>query len=98
MQELKPDLVISIGNNLAAYKLKPFLRRNYKTIKNWLIHETGQVRDAYQCLTEIFECSFSYFFKRILETENYNENIEHSYYDLWSTAQKSIVVPGIYIF
>lgn len=93
LQELKPDLVISIGNNLAAYKLKPFLRRNYKTIKNWLIYETGQVRDAYQCLTEIFECSFSYFFKRILETENYNENIEHSYYDLWSTAQKSIIVP-----
>lgn len=93
LQKLKPDLVISIGNNLAAYKLKPFLRRNYKTIENWLIHETGQIRDTYQCLTEVFECSFSYFFEHILETENYGKSVEHSYYNLWSNIQETIVLP-----
>ena len=30
-----------------------------------------RVENVFECLTEIFECSFSYFFKRILETENH---------------------------
>ena len=86
LNKLKPDLVISIGNNLSAYKLKPFLRANYKSTINWLISESGEVRDAYKCLAEIFECSVSEFFKKASEFAPEDAKNSKEYYDLWQTT------------
>lgn len=95
LQILKPDIVISIGNNLAAYNLKPFLRSNYKSIENWLISESGEVRDAYKCLKHIFECSPTVFFEKIRCDKVSSNNENHSYYIECQAAIKEIKLPEI---
>ena len=87
-EELTPNLVISIGNNLAAYNLKPFLRKNYKNIETWNIDPSGKVRDAYKSLVNIFECNPSYFFENIIEFMNEESN--HDYYKEWKTVSDII--------
>lgn len=101
LNELKPELIISFGNNLAAYLLKESLREHYKTIENWLISESGEVRDAYKCLKVIFECTPSWFFKKM--TEDVAEEMEQrAYYDAWREISQAIEIPdfefsGMYI-
>ncbi len=92
MDHLKPDIIISIGNNLSAYQLKPFLRKYYKDEENWLIWESGEVRDAYKCLTTIFECSPSDFFAKIVEV-SLNTNNDHCYYNLWKNEIDKVQLP-----
>jgi len=89
---LKPDIVISLGNNLSAYELKPFLRKNHETIENWLIRADGSVRDAYKCLTKIIECSPQMFFKSML---SYLPDVidTHTYYDAWNEESKKVILP-----
>lgn len=96
VDKLLPELVISIGNNLSAYALKPILRDKYVQLNNWLISESGEVRDAYKCLTNIFECTVAEFFKKIL---NYLDemkecvNYSHEYYEAWKSELKGIRLP-----
>ena len=92
MEFLVPDIVISVGNNLAAYQLKPLLRVHYKQLENWLVWESGEVRDAYKCLTNIFECSPSEFFENIVKAANRQE-ASHGYYDLWSAEVAKVQLP-----
>ena len=94
LTHLIPDIVISIGNNLAAYNLKPFLRRNYKNIENWLINENGVVRDSYKCLTNIFEMSPSEFFSHI-GVKGSSDIESYSYYNLWVKESEKIVLPKL---
>lgn len=93
LEKLKPDLVISIGNNLASYQLKPFLRYNFSSIENWLIWESGEIRDAYKCLTTVFECSAIDFFKRITSCVDTSKKPDHSYYHMWEEAVNSVEYP-----
>lgn len=92
LKHLMPDVVISIGNNLAAYNLKPFLRKNYKRIENWMVSENGEVRDAYKCLTNIFECPVSSFFRNIIANSNL-ETASKDYYTLWKKEKEKILLP-----
>ena len=94
LEKLVPDLVISIGNNLAAYNLKPFLRRHFKTVVNWLINQSGDVRDAYKCLTTIFECEYIDFFKRMCGLLPDNNLIDQSYENLWKNEAAKIKISG----
>lgn len=93
-ENLLPDLVISIGNNLAAYKLKPFLRANYKKMENWYITSSGRVRDAYKSLTTIFEMSVSSFFENICKYSTDTKN-NLSYYNEWKKIESFINIPDV---
>ena len=93
INHLAPDLVISIGNNLAAYLLKPMLRACYKKMENWLISEQGVVRDAYKCLTNIFEMKPSEFFENI--SLYCPQSASHTYYELWNNERKKIELPEL---
>lgn len=66
LETLVPDLVVSMGNNLSAYNLRPFLRRHYKTTDNWLISASGEIRDAYKCLSTVFEVGIEEFLQKIV--------------------------------
>ncbi len=90
---LTPDIVISIGNNLAAYQLKPYLRNHSKHIKNFLVHPNGKVRDAYRCLSDIFECTSSYFFKKIISYTNDTNASDMSYYNDWQSSIQKVELP-----
>lgn len=91
-KELLPDIILSIGNNLSAYQLKPFLRNHHKTMENWYVSETGVIRDAYMSLTTVFECSPSYFFKNIIHYLENNLN-NHSFYNEWKKNVDCILNP-----
>ena len=93
LKHLAPDLVISIGNNLSAYLLKPMLRSCYKTMENWLISEQGVVRDTYKCLTNIFEMKPSEFFESI--ASYCPDYADHSYYELWKAERDKIQLPQL---
>lgn len=93
LEKLVPDLVISLGNNLAAYNLRPFLRRHYKEIENWLITLSTEVRDAYKCLTTIFETKLNHFLYRMLELIPETNHNDESYRVSWETEQSKIEVP-----
>lgn len=95
MKDLKPDVVISIGNNLSAYCLKPYLRAHYKEMENWLISESGEVRDAYKCLSQIFECTVDEFFERILSEIEQSSKNDEEYYNAWQSALNSLVMPEL---
>lgn len=93
-ENLLPDLVISIGNNLAAYKLKPFLRANYKKMENWYISLSGKVRDSYKSLTTIFEMSVSSFFENICKYSIDSKN-SLNYYNEWKKTESFINIPDV---
>lgn len=91
-KELVPDLVISMGNNLANYGMKPFLRNHCNQIEHFAIDEGGRVRDVYKSLTTIFECSPSYFFKLFSEYDSGFQN-DKIYYNSWKSKVDNIVFP-----
>ncbi len=90
VKHLLPQIVISIGNNLSAYNMKPVFRENYKTIENWLVSESGEIRDTYKCLTEVFECSVSYFLKNIADGLNEELSSDFEYYNAWQKEINNI--------
>lgn len=94
ISDLAPEIVISIGNNLAAYNLKPYLRKRYKNMSNWLVSENGVVRDAYRSLTDIFECSPVYFFEKMVEYAPKGSS-ESSYYDAWRKRERAVSLPEL---
>jgi 2-succinyl-5-enolpyruvyl-6-hydroxy-3-cyclohexene-1-carboxylate synthase len=91
--ELVPDLVISLGNNLSSYGMKPFLRANSKRIRHFAIDESGRVRDVFKCLTDIFECSPSYFFKYFGEIDHVSCSNNMQYYTKWKNVTSKIKIP-----
>lgn len=91
-KDLKPDLVLSLGNNLSAYLLKDVLREHYKSITNWLISEKGTIRDAYKCLSIIFECFPSVFFEKMTEATTV-KNSSMSYYKAWMEVRAQMHMP-----
>ncbi|MBQ7225176.1 MAG: 2-succinyl-5-enolpyruvyl-6-hydroxy-3-cyclohexene-1-carboxylic-acid synthase [Clostridia bacterium] len=93
LERLVPDLVVSVGNNLSAYNLRPFLRRHYKEMNNWYVSKCGSVRDAYKCLTAIFEMSFEYFLERMLELLPSDSKNDGLYEKDWNKELSHIVVP-----
>lgn len=88
-----PDLVISFGNNLAAYNLKPFLRLNYQKMENWLVNEGGMFRDAYKSLTSIFEMSVTDFLEKLISYLPDNHPESGRYKEEWEQECTSIQIP-----
>lgn len=92
-QSLVPDLVISLGNNVASYGMKPFLRANNKKFRHLAIDEGGRVRDVFKCLTDIFECTPSYFFKYFAENAPASAINNKQYYQKWQDVISKITLP-----
>lgn len=90
---LQPDIIISIGNNLTAYNLKPFLRSRYQSIENWLINESGTVRDAYKSLTTIFEMPIQIFFELANTHLAERDSASGTYYSRWKELLKKVKIP-----
>lgn len=84
-KNLNPDLIISLGNNLAAYDMKTRLRKIYKSCEHWLISEKGEVRDEYKCLTKIFECNPFVFFDKIVSLDDTDSINGKEYFELWNS-------------
>lgn len=91
--ELIPDLVISLGNNIASYKLKPMIKENLSAYVHWQIDEGGRVRDFSDRLTDLFECPPMKFFEYFVENAPANISNDTSYYNLWKQKLDCIEYP-----
>jgi 2-succinyl-5-enolpyruvyl-6-hydroxy-3-cyclohexene-1-carboxylate synthase len=77
--ELKPDIIISIGGQTGDYPLYGILsKQDMDDIEHWRVSTSGDVVDTYDKLTKIFECSEKYFFSRFTILEQ----VEHTYHRL----------------
>lgn len=93
LSKYTPDLVISFGNNLAAYNLKPFLRLNYRKMENWLVSESGELRDAYKSLTQIFEMPVADFLGKLTAAIPERHPDSGKYCEEWKKETQSIRLP-----
>lgn len=82
-QDLVPDMVISFGNNVVSYGLKPFLRAYAKKFRHLAIDPGGRVRDVFQSLTDVFECSHTSFFSNFVMNAPAGANNNKEYYNSW---------------
>ena len=93
LEKLVPDLVISMGNNLSAYNLRPFLRRHYKKMTNWLISENIEIRDAYKSLTAVFDMKLKDFLAKILSFVPETAKNDGIYKAAWEGELSKITIP-----
>lgn len=90
---LVPDLVISIGNNVSSYGMKPFLRKNHSAFEHFNIDASGRYRDVFQSLSTIFECTPSYFFKYVTTHVAKDQVSNNSYYANWKAIYDNLNIP-----
>lgn len=91
--ELIPDLVISLGNNIASYKLKPMIKENLSAYVHWQIDESGRVRDFSDRLTDVFECSPKCFFEYFVKNAPAKISNDMVYCNLWKQKLDCIEYP-----
>lgn len=82
-----PDIVISVGNHIASYFLESYLRENRSKTENWLVNESGEIRDPYWSLSDIFEVNPITFIESIILDKSL-EKKDHTYYNLWKNLYK----------
>jgi len=92
-QSMVPDLVISLGNNVASYGMKPFLRENCTSFRHISIDKGGRIRDVFKALTDVFECSPSYFFKYFAENTPSSCSNNLQFYNIWYDSSIKIKIP-----
>lgn len=87
--ELIPDVVITIGGNVAwdgKFSLKGFNNK----FESWLVTEEGKVQDYYKNLTTIFEMTVEEFLENMAK---YDVDKSKSYYELWDDKTKKFNIP-----
>jgi len=95
LESLLPDLIISIGHNIAGANIKGHFRSNKARIKHWLIDETGNVKDVFKSLTTIFECSVPHFFEYFAKNATKESCNDGDYRRRWMNALDAIKVPDL---
>ena len=92
LDNLKPDIVITIGGSLISRKLKEYLRRNSKNIEHWSIGTSNIVSDPFMSLTLKIEIESRRFFRNLnseLRKKSKKFNSEVSDYSTqWSELRK----------
>lgn len=79
--KLSPEILITIGGQTGDYSIFGKLNNN-PYMEHWRISEDGNVVNTYNCLTKIFECPPSYFFRKLKK----DKPAEHIYFQEWNTA------------
>ncbi|MBT4483028.1 MAG: 2-succinyl-5-enolpyruvyl-6-hydroxy-3-cyclohexene-1-carboxylic-acid synthase [Candidatus Latescibacteria bacterium] len=93
LSKLLPDLVITLGEHIAAGRIKSILRDHKGEFRHWCIDETGKVKDGFKSLTTIFECTPSIFFKQFAKKASETISNDGSYMNQWQAALKKIKYP-----
>lgn len=92
--ELRPDVVISIGGSLVSRMLKEFVRE-YQPEELWTLGDTEAGVDCFQSITTHFEAEPAGFFRglasltRWAERKGRTEGSQSRYAEVWSAARKS---------
>ena len=79
INEIKPDVIISIGGQTGDYPFYlTFSKNSLSNIEHWRICEDGKVIDTYDKLTRVYQGKLEDFFNSV----NSNCN-DHTFYELW---------------
>lgn len=89
-EDLCPDLIISFGNNISSYRLKPMIKEHKNKYIHWQIDSAGRIRDFSDRLTDIFECTPNKFFEFFAKYENGGSKNNMAYYNLWNDKIKKL--------
>lgn len=90
--EHMPDIVISYGGNIMG-GIKEMLRQTRGEYEHWLISDNGIVCDIFKSITTMFECSPSYFFKKINAYVAKHQANNKEYYNSLKRFADSVQIP-----
>ena len=79
--ELKPELLITFGDNILSKNIKLFLRK-YKPQHHWHLQSSDRVADTFQSLTKIIRTSPKSFFRWFIT--NKKDKVDQGYSSLWN--------------
>ncbi|MCH5232322.1 MAG: 2-succinyl-5-enolpyruvyl-6-hydroxy-3-cyclohexene-1-carboxylic-acid synthase [Muribaculaceae bacterium] len=90
LEELSPDLIISVGGSLVSRKLKEYLRKNIGNCEHWAIGYTHTTVDCFQSLSLRIETDITRFFRSLSSSLSKLQIAAHStgYKDSWLDARK----------
>ena len=97
LQELKPDLLISLGGQMVSKSLKLWLRR-MRPQTHWHVEPSGETVDTYQSLTHVIPVTAAYFCETLSQLnqpltmpsqalESSAESVSPSYADGWQQRE-----------
>ena len=91
-EELRPDLVITVGGHIVSKKLKQYLRK-YRPSEHWHVSKDGAIADLFCCQTLALEGSVEDLC-HLLEVERMKDSIgNREYCDRWRCASEVIPEP-----
>jgi 2-succinyl-5-enolpyruvyl-6-hydroxy-3-cyclohexene-1-carboxylate synthase len=82
LEELKPEILITIGQNVVSKKVKSFIR-NHPPSQHWHLDEFWQP-DTFQCLTDSIKFNLIEFLENFIPSLEKKEN---SYYEIWNSIR-----------
>ncbi len=82
LAELKPDILLTIGQNVVSKKIKAFLR-NHPPLQHWHLDEHW-FPDTFQCLTEKINANTVQFLEQFTSWINPKDS---TYYHQWNTIR-----------
>lgn len=85
-QDLKPDILITIGGQTGDYPIYGALNSNIGDAEHWRVCEDGKLVDTYCHLTKIFECPFEFFFNKLCG----QHKSEHTYFESWHNLKSQM--------
>ncbi|MCD7933069.1 MAG: 2-succinyl-5-enolpyruvyl-6-hydroxy-3-cyclohexene-1-carboxylic-acid synthase [Tannerellaceae bacterium] len=94
-RELAPDLVITIGGHVVSKRLKQLIRE-YSPAEHWLVTESGEVSDLFQCLTEVIEADAENFLSSLIDPETNTPEVKPAvdYKQHWESLSAKIAEPA----
>lgn len=87
--KLKPEIVISMGENFASYGIKSILKKC--SFSHWWIDPKGRLVDVWNSLSCVIDCEVDEFFK--IMTEEVDNRQESAYQRAWKIKLESIKIP-----
>lgn len=82
LKELKPEILLTIGQNVVSKKVKTFIR-DCKPNEHWHLDAYWQP-DTYQCLTEEIKTQPQVFLREFVQKK---QNVEGKYFEKWDNIR-----------
>ncbi len=90
-EDLKPDLLITLGKSVISKNLKLFLRKNLPKA-HWHVEQTDGTPDTYQSLTHLLPCSPKGFLKIVIDNLGDLPKVEESFHNSWFQVESKTKV------
>lgn len=86
-EELKPELLITIGNSFLSKNFKQFVRKN-KPKFHWHIKNTNEIIDSLQSVTTSVPVESTYFFRKLWEDLDYQKFVQNEEFNQIQSGYK----------